>query len=257
MLILLPPSAGKTAPDRGLPLDLDRLSEHELTPQRSAVLDSLTGLCWESDQARARRVLGLPPGLADLVTLNANLRDCPTAPASAVYTGVLFTALDLPSLYGVDLRRANRRLVIMSGLFGMLKPTDRICAYRLAADVGLPQIGNVATYWRSALDPVIRARIGRGVLIDMRSGSYVKMWPIPPDLRRRSLTVKIWQRSAGGAKTAVSHHNKAAKGGLARLLATVSPTPTTAHGVVALCKTNGWDAEVPLDHPNRLDVTVG
>lgn len=256
MLILLPPSEGKTDPKRGRQLDLSQLSASALTQQRHAVLDSLTTLCWESDQIRAREVLGLPPGLADLVALNAGLRDSATAPASAIYSGVLFAALDLPSLRGSDLRRANGRIAIMSGLFGMVTPADRICAYRLSADVNLPGIGNVASYWRSALDPVIRARIARGLFIDMRSGTYVKMWPIPPDLQRRSLTVKIWQRGPGGAKTAVSHHNKAAKGELARLLATVSPEPTTTGKVVALCKATGWDAEVSLDHPNRLDVTV-
>ncbi|MGV1036783.1 MAG: YaaA family protein [Candidatus Nanopelagicales bacterium] len=257
MLILLPPSEGKTAPRRGWPLDLDRLSASELNPQRSTVLDSLTRLCWEADPARAREVLGLPPGLADLVARNAGLRDSATAPASTIYTGVLFAALDLPSLRGAELRRANSRIEIMSGLFGMVTPTDRISAYRLSADVSLPGIGNVASYWRSALDPVIRARIGRGLLVDMRSGTYVKMWPIPPELQRRSLTVKIWQRGSGGAKTAVSHYNKAAKGEIARLLATTSPAPTTASKVVALCKASGWDAEVSLDHPSRLDVSIG
>ncbi|MGB2970502.1 MAG: peroxide stress protein YaaA [Candidatus Nanopelagicales bacterium] len=256
MLILLPPSEGKTAPKRGRSLDLARLSAGELTPHRAAVLDSLTSLCWEADPTTARRVLGLPPGLADLVALNAGLRGGPTAPAATIYTGVLFAALDLPSLHGAELRAANSRIAIMSGLFGMVTPTDRICAYRLSADVNLPGIGNVASSWRSALDPVFRARIGRGLLIDMRSAAYVKMWPVPADLQRRCLTVKIWQRGSSGAKTAVSHHNKAAKGELARLLATALPAPTTPAKLLALCIANGWDVEVPLDHPNRLDVTV-
>ena len=45
MLILLPPSEGKTAPRRGKPLDLAELSFPELTETRDLLLTALVDLC--------------------------------------------------------------------------------------------------------------------------------------------------------------------------------------------------------------------
>ena len=50
MLILLPPSEGKTTPRRGKPLDLGGLSFPELEPHRAEVLDAFV--------KRARVLLG-------------------------------------------------------------------------------------------------------------------------------------------------------------------------------------------------------
>ena len=53
-------------------LDLATLAFPELTAPRQAVLDALVDLC-RADPDAARRTLGLPPGLADLVGRNADL----------------------------------------------------------------------------------------------------------------------------------------------------------------------------------------
>src|SRR6187431_1647470 len=90
VLVLLPPSEGKTPPrSSGPQLDLDSLSSPGLTPLREKVLDALAQVSASPD---AMSVLGVGPSLADEVARNVNLRTAPTAPAKKVYTGVLYAA---------------------------------------------------------------------------------------------------------------------------------------------------------------------
>ena len=54
MLLLLPPSEGKTAPRRGAPVDLDTLSSPALNPLRATVLDALVEVSARPDATDAQ-----------------------------------------------------------------------------------------------------------------------------------------------------------------------------------------------------------
>jgi cytoplasmic iron level regulating protein YaaA (DUF328/UPF0246 family) len=244
VLILLPPSESKRAATRGKPLDLEALSHPALTARREQILRALQTLC-RDDPATAIEILDLGPTQFDLVVGNTHLDTAPTAAASSVYTGVLYASLDYPGLKGQDVRRANRRLAIVSALFGLVRPTDRIVAYRLSGSTRLAGIGPLPRFWREAVSEEIRT--APGVVVDMLSSPYASMVQLPPS----ALTIKVWQQAAGGSRTAVSHFNKATKGELARLLATVTPEPRTAQQFLSVLRAAGWRAE--LDG-SRLDV---
>src|SRR5215217_8662065 len=117
VLILLPPSEGKTPPRRGKPLDLGSLSFPGLAPHRSEVLDALVGLCSTDRPAEAAQVLGLGRTQEDVVASNARLREASTGRADRVYSGVLYEALDVAGLQGASRRRATTWLAVTSGLF--------------------------------------------------------------------------------------------------------------------------------------------
>ena len=191
MLILLPPSEGKTSPRRGKPLDLASLSFPGLEPHRAEVLDTLVSLCTTDQPAAAAAVLGLGSTQTAEVTVDARLVGAPTARADSVYSGVLYEALDLASLSGAARRRATSWLAITSGLFGLLRPTDRIPSYRLSGDVSLPGIGTVSTYWGRRLDDSVRRAAGRGLVLDLRSSTYGPFWRPGPDLAGRVVTLRV------------------------------------------------------------------
>lgn len=249
MLILLPPSEGKNRPTRGKPLDLAGLADETLLPARRTVLQQLVAVC-SGPVAEARQTLGIPATMDDLVETNSNLWSSPTAKAADIYSGVLYSALDLPSLQGVSLRRANRRIAIMSALFGLVRPTDRIPPYRLSAGVNLPGAGALARFWRQPLTEALESA-RPGLIIDMRSSPYAAMWSPTADTAVAVVTVKVWQRTAKGQRIAVSHHNKATKGSLARVLATAAATPRSASAVAEVAAAAGWDVELA---GSRLDV---
>ena len=255
MLILLPPSEGKTAPRRGAPLDLAGLSSPVLTPAREAVLDALVTLC-SGDVAAAAEVLGVGRTQHDLVTANAALRSAPTARADRVYSGVLYDALDAATLSTSAKRRAAARVATTSALLGLVRPGDRIPAYRLSGDAVLPGLGPVAATWRAHLGPAVEEALGGGLLVDLRSTSYAAFWRPPADLSRRTATVRVLHEH-GGQRKVVSHFNKATKGRIVRAVLEDGGDPRTPAGLASQLRDLGWFVE---EHPEkagtRLDVVV-
>jgi cytoplasmic iron level regulating protein YaaA (DUF328/UPF0246 family) len=241
VLILLPPSEGKTSAARGKPLDLATLALPELTPARTAVLEALVALC-EGPPERAAEVLGLSAGLVDLVVRNAGLVDAPSARADRVYTGVLYDALDAATLSAAARRRAATRVLVTSSLFGVVRPTDRIPAYRLSGDTSLPGVGSVAGHWRSALADALPEALGDGLLVDLRSGTYAAFWKPPKHLARRVATVRVLQER-DGTRSVVSHFNKATKGRLVRALLEDGANPRTPAALATAWRDLGWTVE--------------
>lgn len=255
VLILLPPSEGKTPARRGKPLDLQRLSFPELTAAREEAIEALTTLC--EDQDVAVEVLGLGATQADQVTVDATVRTAPTTRADRLYTGVLYDALDLGSLPTDAKRRASRWLVVASGLFGLVRPGDAIPAYRLSGGVSLPALGPVAGHWRAHLDPAVRSAAGSGLVLDLRSSTYAGFWRPEPDVADRVATVRVLHEK-NGKRSVVSHFNKATKGRLVRDLLLDGTAPATPPALADHLTGLGWHVEpgAPSKTGHPLDVVV-
>ncbi len=202
MLILLPPSEGKTAPVKGKPVDLAKLAFPELT--------------------RAREEL-----------LTPDWKAAPAAPAEKVYTGVLYQALDIASLPPQAQSYVRRTVLIFSALWGVVRPWDRIPAYKGSGS---------GAYWRGHLPE----KLGPGLVVDLRSGPYVPMWKGP------RVTVRVWHEQNGERKT-VSHFNKATKGRLVRDLACAGARPRTLDELVHILTDLRYTIEREED---RVDVIV-
>ena len=241
MLVLLPPSEGKSAPRRGNRLDLSRLDFPELTDARAGLLDALVALC-RDDPEHAVRTLGLGPSQAAEVAANASLYDARTARADRIYTGVLYDALDVAGLDPAARRRATRWLAITSSVFGLVRLGDPIPAYRLSGTVTLPGIGGVASYWRDRLDPAVRAAAGSGLVVDLRSSTYAGFWRPHPDLARKVATVRVLHE-VNGRRQVVSHFNKATKGRLVRDLLVDGGNPPSPARLADHLTALGWKVE--------------
>jgi uncharacterized protein len=254
VLILLPPSEGKAAPSRGRPLDPDALSSAILGPARARVLAALLAV---SASPSAAQVLGLSPGQAGEITRNLAVLTSPTARADRIYTGVLYDALGFETLTGAARRRATSRVAITSSLFGLLRPGDRIPAYRLSGDANLPGLGPVAALWRGQLGDAVEDALGSGLLVDFRSTTYAAFWRPPPHLARRVITVRVLHQVAGERKV-VSHFNKATKGRIVRGVLEHGANPRTPSAFAAVLRELGWQVEVetPGAQGTRLDVVV-
>ncbi len=257
MLILLPPSEGKATPRRGRPVDLSSLSFPELEPHRAEVLDALVALCSTDEPEGVAEVLGLGRTQVGEVAANARLGSAPAARADRVYTGVLYEALDLATLDAASRRRASSWLAVTSGLFGLLRPADRIPAYRLSGDVALPGTGVVSRFWGRRLDATVREAAGRGLVVDLRSTTYAPFWRPGPDLARSVVTLRVLHE-VGGARKVVSHFNKATKGRIVRALLEEGTAPRTPARFADHLGALGWKVEQgpATRHGVALDVVV-
>ncbi|MDQ3405212.1 MAG: peroxide stress protein YaaA [Actinomycetota bacterium] len=229
MLVLLPPSETKAAGGDHAPLDLAALSFPELNPVRERLTAALVDLA--EDVTASLAVLGLSERQVDEVRRNATLRQSPTAPAIERYTGVLYDSLGVATFGKAQRARADRRLAVASALFGVLRPSDPIPAYRLSGATVLPGIGGLRGIWRTDLTKTLSTV--DGLVVDLRSGPYANLAAIPGAITVRVVTEET------GARTTVSHFNKAHKGKLAAALATAPREPTSIRTLVSVAGAAG------------------
>ena len=247
VLILLPPSETKTGRARGKPADPLLCSFPELAPTRIAVAMALARI---SAHADAPALLGVSANLRAEIAHNVRLDSAPAVPVANLYTGVLYDALDLPSMDSVTRGRANRWLVVISALYGALRPTDRIPPYRLSMGVNLGELGPLASVWRAPLAAALPIAAGRGMIVDCRSSTYAAAWVPRGDLTARWVRVRI---------PGATHLAKHTRGLVARHLCEAG---TDARTAVALERVVSQRFETTLTKPTRpgqpwiLDATV-
>jgi cytoplasmic iron level regulating protein YaaA (DUF328/UPF0246 family) len=227
VLVLLPPSEGKTAPSGGAPIDLGELAFPELTKQRERLLNALVRVSG-GREATALKALGLSKGQATELQSNAALRTAPAAPAARIYTGVLFERLRLAELPP----EARGKVLIASALWGVVRPDDRIPAYRLPIGARLPRTPALAAYWRPALR---QALPDEGLVVDLRSGPYAAAWT---PSRAERVTVRAFTPDG----RVISHMVKALRGDVARLL--LQQPASTAEEVAEIVAAAGYDARL-------------
>jgi cytoplasmic iron level regulating protein YaaA (DUF328/UPF0246 family) len=221
MKILLPPSEGKATPEGGEPVDLGAIAfGDELRERREALIDAL----------------------------DPRLREAPAAPAAEIYTGVLYQRLDLAGLSGAARKRAAKRLLIASALWGFVAPEDGIPRYKLPPSAKLDGIGPLAAWWREALATALPDEAGE-TIVDMRSGPYVAAWK---PKRATLLAVRAFREEKGERK-AVSHMAKAVRGDVARALLLAGREPRGAEDVATIAAGAGFEVELT---PASLDVIV-
>jgi len=251
VLVLLPPSEGKTEPPPGPALDLDGLSSPGLTPMRRRILDALVRVC-EGNPTRAAKRLGLGPTQLDELTRNAALTTAPTARADAVYSGVLYTAWDPASLSTAARAFADAHVATASALFGVVRAGDLIPAYRLSAGVELPRLGSVTGLWRKPLEPALDELTDGGLLVDLRSGAYVNLHKPAGALAERTATIRVMSE-VNGVRKVVSHFNKATKGEIVRGICENQAVASTPGSLADALRDLGWKVE---PDGRRLDVVI-
>lgn len=254
-IVLLPPSESKLSAESGPKLNLGSLAFPELTDKRNKVLAELIKLS-SGRQTKALAVLDISKKQDFELVRNQNLLSEPTAPAWQIYSGVLFEALDPHSLTTVQRAKLCELTFVQSALFGLVSLNDEIPAYRLSGDSVLPKIGSLSRFWAASCSQVLEQ--GNDLIIDLRSGIYCKLGPVPETVP--VVVPKIMQRMKSGPPKVVSHHNKATKGRILRALAQSKSRVKSVDDLANIIALLGADLnlKVSVKNPNHsvLDVVV-
>jgi len=142
-------------------------------------------------------------------------------PAALMFAGDVYAGLDAGSLDARTLAYAQDHLVILSGLYGALRPLDLIQPYRLemGSKLATRRGKNLYQFWGDRIAAVIERRVAEHrerVLINLASTEYMKAVP------KKSLETPIidvhFRELKGGKAVALMFFAKRARGMMARFL---------------------------------------
>lgn len=144
-----------------------------------------------------------------------------TKPAVLAFNGDTYQGLEARTLEAEDLRWAQDRLRILSGLYGLLRPLDAIQPYRLEMGSRLKtrRGGSLYDYWGDTLAKALRAHaaeLGAGALLNCASQEYFTAAG-RKSLRMRVVTPQFLEVKDGRARM-VSFFAKRARGAMARFV---------------------------------------
>jgi uncharacterized protein len=197
VLIIAPPSETKRpAPEDGPPVNLAALSFPELTPIRERIIHALIATSAGHD---AFQRLRLKPSMAADVARNTRLLELPALQASDLYTGPLHEGLDVAGLSPAGVDRAWTSLLIVSSLWGAVRPDDRIPPYRLIVWSNLVGLGRLEPLWRTVLPDVLARAAGDGIAVDLRSGPYMAVG-MPAGMAERTIALRVIYAAPNGGR---------------------------------------------------------
>jgi cytoplasmic iron level regulating protein YaaA (DUF328/UPF0246 family) len=206
VVVLLPPSEGKAAGGRGLRTPG---AFEALEPSRLTVAKGLR----RREFSAVRELKVGPVAAAAAMTDNRRVLEAPVLPALRRYTGVLYDALDYPGRPVPLRRRLDRSVVVVSGLWGLLRGDDPVPAYKLPIGAAVPGAGRLAAWWRPRVTPLLAEHVAGAVVWNLLPGAYgAAVGPLPT--ARAGWSIRV-ERESAGRRTVVGHDNKTVKGALA------------------------------------------
>ncbi|MFB6272820.1 MAG: YaaA family protein [Salinibacter sp.] len=150
----------------------------DLNPDRRELIDALQSVIQEEEEEVLGDVFGLDGyELEEATRVNEEIYDAPLMSALDRYSpGVMYAAMDFANLPTGAQRRLLENGVILSGLFGLLRPDDLIPNYQLGMDAELPDIGPVADYWRPIISPILNDSLEDRWVWDMLPEVHRDAW---------------------------------------------------------------------------------
>jgi cytoplasmic iron level regulating protein YaaA (DUF328/UPF0246 family) len=141
-------------------------------------------------------------------------------PAALAFNGDVYEGLQAASLTSADWTWAQRHLVILSGLYGLLRPLDRLQPYRLEMGTRLATPGGAKDlygYWGDTLaDALNEEQAGEKspVIVNLASQEYSRA-ALRPALKARVIEC-VFEEWHGGQWKVISFFAKRARGLMAR-----------------------------------------
>jgi len=221
MLYLLSPA--KTLDyETKVPAALRKKATDPLYPEAAA---ELIQLLRQKTPAQVAALMDLSDNLAALnVERYAAWQPAATArnskPAVLAFNGDVYAGLDARTLKTADHSWAQQHVVILSGLYGALRPLDRLQPYRLEMGTALQTArgSDLYAYWGDTVADYLNARQAdedKPVVINLASVEYARV-ALRKALRARVVDCVFEEGQADGSHKVISFFAKKARGLMAR-----------------------------------------
>lgn len=152
---------------------------------------------------------------------NFDTSKSPAKQAILAYTGSVFQHIGPETLSDGDLLYAQKYLRIISTLYGLTRPLDRIQAYRIAFPLRLDGVrGNLYDYWQPKLTaPLIEeTRASGGTLINLASMDVLKALDIPQIEKTVKIITPEFAEYKNGSYETIRTYAKMGRGKMVRYI---------------------------------------
>ncbi len=177
-------------------------------------------------------------------------------PAVLAFNGDVYEGLEASTLSDADLEWAQKHLLILSGLYGLLRPLDKMQPYRLEMGTALanPRGNNLYAYWGDALAQHINQQMQSDpspVIVNLASQEYFKaVQPTPGNRWLKARVVEcVFEDWKSGQYKVISFFAKRARGLMARYA--VTQRVQTPQGLQAF-DSDGYAFDEASSEPHRL-----
>ena len=138
------------------------------------------------------------------------------------FNGDVYAGLDARTLGATEIAYAQRHLRILSGLYGLLRPLDRMHAYRLEMGTRLknPRGSNLYAFWGDSVTQALNAQlleVKASALVNLASEEYFKS--VKPKLLDVPVITPVFEDWKNGKYKIISFFAKRARGLMARYAA--------------------------------------
>lgn len=167
---------------------------------------------------------------------NAKPKTKESAPAMFAFTGEVYRGLDAKTLDKTAVSYLQKNYRILSGLYGLLKPSDKVMLYRLemGRHFKFDQYKNLYEFWREKITEQLNSELkSKDLILNLASNEYFKVLD-KTQLKAPVIDFEFYELKEGKPKTVVVY-TKHARGLVVRYCA--------EHQVKTLNEVKGFNLE--------------
>ncbi len=213
MLILLSPAKN---------VDEERAAGHAATsPRFLDEAEEIVSVARQWSEEDIGQIMNVSPAIAKLnVQRFASWSREGDCAAGLIFDGDVYKELDFSTLDEFAVSAASRRLRLLSGLYGLLRPTDAIRAYRMEMGRKIPghSAGTLYKFWGTKIAEAVAqdaAELGTDTILNLASLEYGKGVDTAA-LGGLTMVSPRFEEERGGKRKVIGVSAKRARGAMAR-----------------------------------------
>jgi cytoplasmic iron level regulating protein YaaA (DUF328/UPF0246 family) len=218
MLVLLSPSKTLDFESKIPTSNLPKNATPVLLSESLKLIEILKKLS-EKDIAK---LMDLSPKLAKLnfdrfQSFQKKFTDKNSKTAIFAFKGDVYEGLDVDSLSTIEVKQAQNKIAILSGLYGLVRPLDLIQPYRLEMGTNLKNSAgnNLYKFWNEKISNEIN-QLEKNLIINLASNEYFKAVAIK-NIKAKIVDIDFKEFKSGEYKT-IGIFAKKARGLMARYI---------------------------------------
>jgi uncharacterized protein len=188
--------------------------------------ENIAGYLKKYSPAQLEKLMDISPKLAELnadrfAKWDKSSHSEEGRSALLVYRGDVYQGMQAQDFDDQEFEFAAAHLRIISGLYGVLRPSDLILPYRLdmGTKLGVGSAKDLYAFWSKAVSQHLRAamdEINAGIMVNLASEEYFKA--VNNDLGKAEIITPVFKDFKNGSYRIISFFAKKARGSMSRFI---------------------------------------